>query len=686
MTPTQPLSVNVSATGSKGVASFGTTDWFTFASNVGVTSLNWFAKSDEVSGFVTTHATQLASQITSSTSGDIVFSNTTSNAGSGTPISFIERMRIANSGNIGIGTSTPNAKIDIFGGGYQSTLGSGVYVQKDVAQWFMNAVSGTGTIKVTLPTSWNTNMSRIVLRGYDFTANTGAWEVVVGGYSYATTPGWYSTSAQINGRPPFTTVRVGHDGTKLVILLGTTTTVVSYFSLHVAEVLSHQGTVMPTTGWSISQITDETGIASIQTPYVISWIGNGNNLSFNNPTGAFLGIGTATPLARAHISYGTTPAAAAETLRLEVTGIPLTDTGPSVSFFAPNGSGTSKESASIAGVQSAVDGGGAIVFKTSASGAGTTPIERMRITSAGLVGIGTNNPQANVDVIGTGVNTDVRAANNGGGTADGQGARLWLHSTGLNADAYILYRTNDGAGGAFNWSEGVDGSDGQKFKIGVGTDISTDTKLTITSSGSVGIGTSSPSYKLDVQGGDINASGSVRAAGVALTSDRRWKRNIMPLKKSMEKIKRINGVSYDWAIDEYPEKYFSQKKQIGVIAQDVQAVYPELISTDKDGFLSVNYLSLIAPLIEAFKEQQKLIENNLLMFKMMQNGMQVIRSLLEDNIRELASIKTDKDKEIAMLKEENKKIKKEASELREALCSLNSQLKICLKRKSTNGE
>jgi hypothetical protein len=118
---------------------------------------------------------------------------------------------------------------------------------------------------------------------------------------------------------------------------------------------------------------------------------------------------------------------------------------------------------------------------------------------------------------------------------------------------------------------------------------------------------SSAKYAFD---SDINASGSVRASGVALSSDRRWKKNITPLRKSLEKIKQINGVSYDWNIDDYPEKLFTNKKQIGVIAQNVQAVFPELVLTDAQGFLSVNYPALVAPLIEAVKEQQKEIAGN----------------------------------------------------------------------------
>lgn len=84
------------------------------------------------------------------------------------------------------------------------------------------------------------------------------------------------------------------------------------------------------------------------------------------------------------ISYGNTPSASVETLRLEVTGNASTDRGPYLGFFAPNGSGTSKVSASVAGVQTAVDGGGSLLFST-VPASSSTLTERMRINSAGLV-------------------------------------------------------------------------------------------------------------------------------------------------------------------------------------------------------------------------------------------------------------------------------------------------------------
>lgn len=66
----------------------------------------------------------------------------------------------------------------------------------------------------------------------------------------------------------------------------------------------------------------------------------------------------------------------------------------------------------------------------------------------------------------------------------------------------------------------------------------------------------------------------------------------------MERLRRISGVSWEW---KDPER-FGDRRQIGVIAQDVQAVFPELVIPHPDGHLTVDYHGLVAPVIEAVKE------------------------------------------------------------------------------------
>lgn len=67
----------------------------------------------------------------------------------------------------------------------------------------------------------------------------------------------------------------------------------------------------------------------------------------------------------------------------------------------------------------------------------------------------------------------------------------------------------------------------------------------------------------------------------------------------MALVRRLRGVSFEWASDA-PRGYSGP--DLGVIAQEVEEVFPELVRTDERGFKQVNYAGLIAPLIEAVKE------------------------------------------------------------------------------------
>lgn len=118
----------------------------------------------------------------------------------------------------------------------------------------------------------------------------------------------------------------------------------------------------------------------------------------------------------------------------------------------------------------------------------------------------------------------------------------------------------------------------------------------------VGIGTRTPTYKLHVMG-------QVAGSGAYLnTSDERFKRNINKIPNALSKIMGINGVSFDWRYEEYPGMNFVKRTDIGMTAQNVERFFPEAVVENEKGFKSVAYSKLIAPLIEAVKEQQKSIE------------------------------------------------------------------------------
>ena len=67
-------------------------------------------------------------------------------------------------------------------------------------------------------------------------------------------------------------------------------------------------------------------------------------------------------------------------------------------------------------------------------------------------------------------------------------------------------------------------------------------------------------------------------------------------------------VSYNWKIKEFPQNHFSSGRQIGIIAQELEQEFPELVNTDKDGYKAIAYDKLTAVLLEAIKSQQREIE------------------------------------------------------------------------------
>lgn len=120
--------------------------------------------------------------------------------------------------------------------------------------------------------------------------------------------------------------------------------------------------------------------------------------------------------------------------------------------------------------------------------------------------------------------------------------------------------------------------------------------------GNVGIGTSEPTALLSVAG-DICYSGTMTAC-----SDERYKINIRELDNAMEGFRSINVVIYNWKRAEFPERKFSKDLQTGIIAQEVQAYFPEIVMEDSEGFLAVDYGKLNVISIEAVIEHEKNIE------------------------------------------------------------------------------
>ena len=101
-------------------------------------------------------------------------------------------------------------------------------------------------------------------------------------------------------------------------------------------------------------------------------------------------------------------------------------------------------------------------------------------------------------------------------------------------------------------------------------------------------------------------SGSCGSGGC---SDRRLKKNVTNIESALDKVQKLAGVSFTWDRDTYPRKFFPEGRQIGVIAQDVESVIPQIVHTDKDGYKTVEYDKLTALLIEAVKELKQKVQD-----------------------------------------------------------------------------
>jgi hypothetical protein len=117
-----------------------------------------------------------------------------------------------------------------------------------------------------------------------------------------------------------------------------------------------------------------------------------------------------------------------------------------------------------------------------------------------------------------------------------------------------------------------------------------------TDGGRIGINTNSPSEELYVVG-DITATGAITELSSA-----KYKTNISQLDNALDLVDDLRGVNYNWRTEDFPGLQFSPERQIGLVAEEVETVVPELVHSDDNGEKSVNYSKLTAVLIEAVKE------------------------------------------------------------------------------------
>lgn len=207
----------------------------------------------------------------------------------------------------------------------------------------------------------------------------------------------------------------------------------------------------------------------------------------------------------------------------------------------------------------------------------------------GLVGIGTSAPGSLLTV----------------GRADGTiPAEIALNPAAtINEGGQISIRKSL-TGSTLDWTIDQYGTTASNARLRIFAGGSETSGIAILENGNVGIGNNAPTTKLYVNG-DITAN------SIAGTSDLRFKTNVRPISSPLEKVKSLRGVYFNWDQKSFPDKNFSEKTELGFIAQEVEKVLPEVVSKDNspEEYRSVKYDKVVALLVEAIKEQQKQIDS-----------------------------------------------------------------------------
>jgi len=227
------------------------------------------------------------------------------------------------------------------------------------------------------------------------------------------------------------------------------------------------------------------------------------------------------------------------------------------------------------------------------------------------VGIGTSTPLSKLEIDGGQIKvvTNNLNANIGFGAANGTtGYTMGLGIT-ANTQQYVIY---DNSGGA--------------------------ARMLINSIGDVGIGTTIPSEKLDVDGNArFRSIGSGASAGAlhytstgvltTNTSDVRLKTNLQPLENTLQKLLDINTYTFNW-INE------TDRVDLGMVAQEVEEIFPRLVFTNPvDGYKGIHYDKFSSILTKAIQEQQAIIES-------IQTELDAKSSIIESQSTEIETLKT----------------------------------------------
>jgi hypothetical protein len=441
----------------------------------------------------------------------------------------VERLSILSSGNVGIGTDSPNDKLDIYGN--MRVRGSDGFGANSTANYNPSFVaypgggkigsslaSQAGYVKITLPVSWTNTMMQFSVDIFEYQANK-AKTFVLAGYNYAPGGGsWNNATAMVLAGDDNATYKVefGHDGSKCAIYIskGTSGASTSWVYPHIVVRDASFGFLNTgisnwIDGWSVSFSTATlSGITQIRdistqvtgtgtSQYITKWNSTGTEINdsvivqdSNN-----IGIGTASPNSLLDIS------ATAPILTLNSTkegSWTASEVLGTINFRTSDTSGAGV--GTIASIKAVAQDptttpNGSLAFST---GATSGFAERMRIDNDGKVGIGTINPDSGLNIAKAQTSAHTYTTNH---------LHLSTPTTVNNGGATTISFATSTVDN-YGWSlaairEATNGGDTRfAFKSHINSDSGNE-RFSILADGNVGIGTTSPGAKLAVRDGQV---------------------------------------------------------------------------------------------------------------------------------------------------------------------------------------
>jgi hypothetical protein len=284
-----------------------------------------------------------------------------------------------------------------------------------------------------------------------------------------------------------------------------------------------------------------------------------------------LGIGTTSPNVPLHVN------GSINMTREDYTG------GPALGFINPDGSysGWFGFGSSTTNQMRVVSNNNyPITFWTNATGIGE---EKMRVDSSGNVGIGTTSPNDKLEIYGA-TDSTLRI------TTDTGQAQLLLRAGATTRRACRIDFSRADTGTQYM---NIIGDYQQNATDDLTVSSSTSGRImTWLQNGNVGIGTTSPSYKLHVSG-DIYATGNVTAY-----SDVRKKKNLEIIERPIEKVNKLNGYTYE----------MDDKRYTGLVAQEVLKVLPEAVVGDEEKGYGLAYGNMAGLFVEAMKHMNEQLQ------------------------------------------------------------------------------